>query len=73
MLALPDQPRNVYGCFRRVKSLGRSFQTFANAVAAYSGLCDLILAATPWIILKDLQMKRKEKIGIAAAMSLGVV
>lgn len=40
---------------------------------AYSGVCDLVLAIIPWIVLKDLQMKKKEKIGIAAAMSLGVV
>lgn len=40
---------------------------------AYSGIIDLILAAIPWIVLKDLQIKRKEKIGIALAMSMGVV
>lgn len=34
---------------------------------------DLVLAAVPWIILKDLQIKQKEKIGIAVAMSMGVV
>ncbi|KFA54322.1 hypothetical protein S40293_04839 [Stachybotrys chartarum IBT 40293] len=41
--------------------------------AAYSGVIDLALAAIPWIVLKDLQIKRKEKIGIALAMSMGVV
>ncbi|KAI6778193.1 uncharacterized protein J7T54_000002 [Emericellopsis cladophorae] len=41
--------------------------------SAYSGIMDLVLAAIPWIILKDLQIKRREKIGIAIAMSLGVI
>ncbi|KAM0332157.1 hypothetical protein ACHAQA_002431 [Verticillium albo-atrum] len=41
--------------------------------AAYSGVVDLALAAVPWIVLKDLQIAKKEKIGIAVAMSMGVV
>ncbi|KAH7303322.1 hypothetical protein B0I35DRAFT_498578 [Stachybotrys elegans] len=41
--------------------------------AAYSGVVDLILAAIPWFVLKDLQIKKREKMGIALAMSMGVV
>jgi hypothetical protein len=41
--------------------------------SAYSGLMDLTLAALPWLILKDLQIRKKEKLGIAFAMSLGVM
>lgn len=47
--------------------------TDADSHAAYSGVMDLVLAAIPWIVLKDLQIKKKEKIGIAVAMSMGVV
>ena len=35
---------------------------------------DLILAFLPWKLIQDLmQMKTKEKIGIALAMSMGVL
>lgn len=40
---------------------------------AYSAAMDLILAFLPWKTLRGLQMKRKEKIGIVIAMSMGVV
>ncbi|KAH8882359.1 hypothetical protein GQ53DRAFT_701189, partial [Thozetella sp. PMI_491] len=38
----------------------------------YSGVMDIILALLPWTILWNLQMKKKEKIGVALAMSMGV-
>lgn len=40
--------------------------------AAYSALMDLVLAFLPWQFLWGLQMKRKEKIGVGIAMSMGV-
>ncbi|KAK0737829.1 hypothetical protein B0T18DRAFT_354511, partial [Schizothecium vesticola] len=40
--------------------------------AAYSGVMDIVLALLPWPIIWKLQMKRKEKIGVALAMSMGV-
>ena len=46
------------------------FQLFA---AYYSAILDFVLAFIPWQILKDLTMKRREKIGVAVAMSLGAV
>lgn len=55
-------------CWGRQANLGMSMSS-----SAYSGIVDLVLAAIPWVILKDLQIKRKEKIGIAVAMSLGVM
>jgi hypothetical protein len=39
---------------------------------AYSGLMDFALALLPWRYLWDLQMKRKEKLGVGFAMSMGV-
>ncbi|KAE8381756.1 hypothetical protein BDV26DRAFT_301028 [Aspergillus bertholletiae] len=39
---------------------------------AYSGCMDFILALLPWVVLWKLQMRRREKLGIAIAMSLGV-
>ncbi len=33
---------------------------------------DFVLAFLPWKIVWNLQMKNKEKFGVAAAMSLGV-
>ncbi|KAK0623837.1 hypothetical protein B0T14DRAFT_425921 [Immersiella caudata] len=40
--------------------------------AAYSALMDLTLALLPWKLIWGLQMKRKEKIGVAVAMSCGI-
>lgn len=40
---------------------------------AYSGAQDFVLALLPWTLVWNLQMKKKEKIGIAFAMSLGVL
>lgn len=41
--------------------------------SAYSGAQDFVLALLPWTIVWNLQMRRKEKIGVACAMSLGVL
>ncbi|KAK3689145.1 hypothetical protein B0T22DRAFT_380612 [Podospora appendiculata] len=40
--------------------------------ATYSGVMDIVLALLPWSIVWNLQMRRKEKIGVAVAMSMGV-
>jgi hypothetical protein len=40
---------------------------------AYSGIVDVILALLPWKIILALQMKRREKIGVAIAMSMGIL
>jgi hypothetical protein len=46
------------------------FQLFA---AYYSAILDFVLAFLPWHILKNLTMKRREKFGVAVAMSLGAI
>lgn len=43
------------------------------AGAAYSAGMDFVLALVPWFVILKLNMKRNEKIGVAIAMSLGVV
>ncbi|KAJ5907896.1 hypothetical protein N7495_000578 [Penicillium taxi] len=48
------------------------FTHFSLFVGAYSGAQDFVLALLPWTIVWSLQMKRKEKVGIAVAMSLGI-
>jgi len=40
---------------------------------AYSGVMDLVLAFMPWPTIMTLSMRRREKIGIAIAMSMGVL
>jgi hypothetical protein len=60
---------NVPGTCWDKNKLGK-FQLFA---AYYSAILDFVLAFIPWQILKDLTMKRREKIGVAVAMSLGAV
>ncbi|KAF2469581.1 uncharacterized protein BDR25DRAFT_343594 [Lindgomyces ingoldianus] len=41
--------------------------------AAYSVCTDFLLAMCPWLIIRQLQMNRKEKAGVIAAMSLGML
>ncbi|OGM46628.1 hypothetical protein ABOM_004648 [Aspergillus bombycis] len=48
------------------------FQTIALTAGAYSGCMDFILALLPWLVIWKLQMRRREKLGIAIAMSLGI-
>lgn len=40
---------------------------------AYSGAQDFVLALLPWTVIWGLQMKKKEKFGIALAMSMGIL
>ncbi|KAJ4044976.1 hypothetical protein NW760_010445 [Fusarium oxysporum] len=42
-------------------------------IGAYSAATDFILALLPWAMLWNLNMKNKEKFGVAVAMSLGVL
>lgn len=41
--------------------------------AGYSAAMDLILTAFPTLVIWKLQIKRSDKIGIIASMSLGIV
>ncbi|KAM7217503.1 hypothetical protein V8F06_007134 [Rhypophila decipiens] len=50
-------PVNIYGAF----------------VGCYSGVCDILLALLPWKLVWGLRMQKKEKFGVAIAMSLGVL
>ncbi|VUC35060.1 unnamed protein product [Clonostachys rosea] len=50
-------------------------ETYLNVmyfIGAYSAATDFILALMPWAMLWNLNMKKKEKFGVAIAMSLGV-
>lgn len=49
------------------------FENIALTAGAYSGCMDFILALLPWAVIWKLQMKKREKFGIAVAMSLGVL
>jgi hypothetical protein len=46
---------------------------YGVVAGSYSGLMDIALALLPWTVVWKLQMKRKEKIGVAVAMSMGVL
>lgn len=46
---------------------------YGIVVGAYSSSCDLALALLPWRILMRFRMYRREKIGVALAMSMGVL
>ncbi|KAL4962845.1 uncharacterized protein BDV14DRAFT_191333 [Aspergillus stella-maris] len=49
------------------------FTNYSLFVGAYSGAQDFLLALLPWTIVWNLQMKKKEKLGVAIAMSLGEI
>ncbi|KAH6673959.1 hypothetical protein F5X68DRAFT_174655 [Plectosphaerella plurivora] len=55
-------------CWDRKKLL--KFQLFA---AYYSAILDFVLALLPWQILMGMQMRRRERLGVAIAMSLGAI
>ncbi|KAI6357959.1 hypothetical protein MCOR25_007471 [Pyricularia grisea] len=50
-----------------------AFSSYSVASAVYSGFTDIALALLPWTIILNLQMKLVEKIGIAVAMSAGII
>ncbi|KAK0655011.1 hypothetical protein B0T16DRAFT_396037 [Cercophora newfieldiana] len=41
--------------------------------AGYSGAMDIVLALCPWVLLWNLSMLKREKVGVAICMSMGVV
>jgi len=41
--------------------------------SAFIAACDILLALLPWKILLQFRMYRREKIGIAIAMSMGIL
>ena len=49
------------------------FLTYATFAGAYSAAMDFVLAFIPWPLIWSLKLKKKEKLGVAVAMSLGVV
>jgi hypothetical protein len=43
------------------------------AATVYSGIIDVMLAIVPWAILWNHRMRKSEKIGVAVAMSMGLM
>lgn len=58
----------IHKCWKR--AIVVDYTIFA---AAYSAGMDFILACVPWLVITKLKMRRKEKIGVAVCMSLGLV
>lgn len=56
------------GCVKNDAVIG-----LGSYAAGYSATMDLVLTAFPAILIWQLQMKRSDKFGIIASMSLGVV
>ncbi|KAK0747017.1 hypothetical protein B0T18DRAFT_303096, partial [Schizothecium vesticola] len=42
-------------------------------LGAWNAMMDFVLAALPWRILRDMQLRTKEKIGVTVALSMGVI
>ncbi|KAH6845682.1 hypothetical protein B0I37DRAFT_190600 [Chaetomium sp. MPI-CAGE-AT-0009] len=45
---------------------------YAVFSAVLSGVCDVLFALLPWYLVWGLRMRKKEKIGVVVAMSMGV-
>ncbi|KAH8734212.1 hypothetical protein BGZ61DRAFT_442291 [Ilyonectria robusta] len=60
-----DVPGTCWDRRRLVK-----FQLFA---AYYSAILDFVLAFLPWQIIMGMSMRRRERLGVAVAMSLGAI
>ncbi|KAI1817785.1 hypothetical protein GGS20DRAFT_455158 [Poronia punctata] len=50
-----------------------TFVKFAIFGGAYSAFVDFAFAMVPWFLVKDLNMKKTEKLGVAVAMSFGTI
>ncbi|KAM0425622.1 hypothetical protein ACHAPT_009154 [Fusarium lateritium] len=55
-------------CWNKSKLL--KYQLFASY---YSAILDFVLAFLPWPILMGMSMRRRERLGVAVAMSLGAI
>ena len=45
----------------------------ANKLVVYNIIMDFVFATFPWLITRKLEMRRVEKIGLCATMSLGMM
>ncbi|KAK1569673.1 uncharacterized protein LY79DRAFT_528262 [Colletotrichum navitas] len=73
-IAACDWPADTYetvipGICWRVQD----FVVMAMVSNGYSALVDFALSLLPWAIMRRLGMKRHERIGVATAMSLGII
>ncbi|KAI0141843.1 hypothetical protein GGR57DRAFT_397830 [Xylariaceae sp. FL1272] len=50
-----------------------TYLKFLIFAGAYSAAFDFLFALIPWFLVKDLQMRRAEKLGVAVAMSFGSI
>ena len=46
---------------------------YAVFSAVLSGVCDVVFALLPWYLVWGLRMRKKEKVGVVVAMSMGVL
>ncbi|KAI1840207.1 hypothetical protein JX266_013574 [Neoarthrinium moseri] len=64
----PVRPYYAGGCYK--ESVVR---TLFIAPIVYGGVMDVLLSTFPWFIVRKLQLKRQEKLGVAVAMGLGML
>ncbi|TRX98272.1 hypothetical protein FHL15_000917 [Xylaria flabelliformis] len=60
----------IQNVFYSLATLGADI---VNLQVAFSALVDFVFATVPWFLVKDLNMKRAEKLGVAIAMSFGTI
>ncbi|KAK2766965.1 hypothetical protein FQN54_006281 [Arachnomyces sp. PD_36] len=72
-IAQCENPESLWNQKVKSKCWDPAFATnFAIFAGAYSAFMDIVLAMLPWTVILNLQMKNKEKFGVACAMSLGL-
>ena len=66
-------PRKVYRPVHGICMDLRTLQYLGGSTMVYGGVIDILLALFPWLVLRNLLLDTREKIGLTVAMSLGAL
>ncbi|KAK0741442.1 hypothetical protein B0T18DRAFT_432547 [Schizothecium vesticola] len=66
-------PRSVYRPVRNICMDLPTLQYLGGSTIVYGGIIDILLALFPWLVLRNLLLDTREKIGLTVAMSLGAL
>ena len=77
-MAFTDRPNIQYNLWRyegHLIQLPLYLTVGSNLIStlAYSGAMDIALALLPWFLIMEVQMRLTERIGVAVAMSCGLL
>ena len=78
LLAFTDRSDIRYNLWRYDASLMQPTPypvvcSYLTSISAYSGAMDITLALLPWFLIMKVHMRLTERIGVAVAMSCGIL